>query len=73
MQDTALDLVMMNRSVLSMSGFALADTPGSVRHANLSLDEFDNAAPMALTYCQQMTEEQYENQGAETTQMALKV
>lgn len=63
----------MDASPLSMSGFELVDTPGSIGRSCLSLDEFEDASPLKQTYCRQITEEEYENQGAETTQLALKV
>lgn len=35
------------------------------------MDEFDDAVPLRSTYCSRMTEQEYENQAAETTEKAL--
>ena len=38
-----------------------------------NLDEFDEAEDMSATFCQQVTEEAYEDQTSEETEKALKV
>ena len=68
--------MMAEQSMLSMSGFEVLEdsvavcpsTPGG-----LSVDEFNEATPLKQRFCQQVSLEQYDNQGMSETEKALNV
>ena len=72
---------MADISALSLSGFELVDTPRRTTHLGvtsqtpgaLSVDEFQEASPLVATYCTQVTQEEFHEQGMTETEKALKV